>query len=252
MNRIVTFAALLVTAINIVGMAVAEETRLAVKHDHLWKSCQGELIFDDQGVRYETKEVKHARNWKYEDIQQLGIEPKKVVVLTYHDRKLYLGKDERFTFLVIEGQVDDSLRAFLETRLTRPLVSSVLPEEAGVKYRIPVRHRKTFTGTEGVLEFSDQYVIYRTDDQRDSRIWKYDDLVSIGSTGPYQFRITATERTGGEYGGGRNFVFDLKEKLPEQTYDYVWNKINRPRIDGASQEAERASSPSGLNTAERR
>ncbi|RPJ56718.1 MAG: hypothetical protein EHM23_22755 [Acidobacteria bacterium] len=250
MKKAVTFAGLLL--IGLLSQAKAEETRLAVKHDHLWKSCQGVLIFDDQGVRYETKELKHARNWKYEDIQQLGIEPKKVVVLTYQDRKLYLGKDERFTFVVTEGQVDDSLRALLESRLTRPLVSSVLPEETGVKYRIPVRHRKTVTGTQGLLEFSDHYVIYRTPDQRDSRIWKYEDLVSVGTTGPYQLRITATERTGGEFGGGRNFVFDLKEKLPAGAYDFLWNKINRPKIDGVSSEPERASVGRSIDTAGRR
>lgn len=221
------------------GLVMAQETRLSVKHDHVWGSCKGQLIFNDTGVQYETKESKHARKWKYQDIQQLGIEPKKIEILTYRDRSLYLGKDERFVFDVTEGQVSDSLRAFLESKVTRPLVSSVLPEESGIRYRIPVKHRKAFTGTEGVLEFSDRYVIYRTQDKRDARIWQYADLLSIGSTGPYQLRITAMERTGGEYGEGKNFVFDLKEKLPEQAYDYVWNKINRPRIDGTTVQRER-------------
>ncbi len=236
MHKLTKLAGLAATAIGIFGLVMAEETRLAVKHDHLLGSCEGQLIFDETGVQYDTEEAKHARKWKYQDIQQLGIEPGKVTVLTYKDRLRYLGKDERVTFEVTEGQVNDSLRTFLEGKVTRPLVSSVLPEETLVRYRIPVRHRKAFSGTEGMLEFSDRYVIYRAFDQRDARIWRYDELVSIGSTGPYQLRITAMERTGGEYGGGRNFVFDLKEKLPEQAYDYLWNKINRPRIDGVGDE----------------
>ena len=166
-----------------------------------------------------------------------------MVVLTYRDRLRYLGKDQRFDFEV-KGKVDDSLRAYLEERLTRPLVSSVLPQESVVRYRIPAKHHRTIRGTQGVLEFSDRHVVYRTEDQTDSRIWQYEDLLSVGSTGPYQLRITAMERTGGEYGGGRNFVFALKEKLPERVYDFLWNKINRPRIDGTSSGEERA--PSGV------
>ncbi len=231
MYNMAKLAGLLGIAVGSFGLVMAEETRLAVKHDHLLGSCEGQLIFNDTGVRYETKEAKHGRKWTYQDIQQLGIDPQKVTVLTYKDRPRYLGKDERVTFEVTQGRVDDSLRAFLEGKLTRPLMSSVLPEEAAAKYRIPVKHRKAFSGTQGVLELSEHYVIYRTAEQDDARIWRYDELVSIGSTGPYQLRITAMERTGGEYGGGKNFVFDLKEKLPERAYDYLWNKINRPRID---------------------
>lgn len=231
MKKGVTLAGLLLALLGTFGLALAEGVHLAVKHDHLLGSCEGQLIFDDAGVRYETTETKHARNWEYPDIQQLGIEPKRVTLLTYRDRVLYFGKDERLTFEVTEGQVDDPLRAFLEQKLSRPLVSSVLPEETATRYRIPARHRKAFSGTQGILELSDSYILYRTDNQRDARIWRYDELVSIGTTGPYQLRITAMERTGGEYGGGRNFVFDLKEKLPEPAYDYLWNKINRPRID---------------------
>ena len=244
MKRILTFAGLLLTTITPCSMVMADETRLAVKHDHLWGHCEGELIFNDAGVQYETRQAKHARKWKYEDVQQLGIEPKKVVVLTYRDRLRYLGKDQRFEFEV-KGEVKDSLRAYVEQKLTRPLVSSVLPGESAVRYRIPVKHHRALRGTQGVLEFCDRYVIYRTEDQRDARIWQYEDLLSMSSTGPYQLRITAMERTGGEYGGGRNFVFDLKEKLTEQAYDFLWNKINRPRIDGVPSTEERVSS--GVN-----
>ncbi len=245
MKSIVTFAGLLLAAIGTAGTVMADEIRLAVKHDHLWGSCEGELIFDDAGVQYETRQAKHARKWKYEDIQQLGIEPEKVVVLTYRDRLRYLGKDQRLEFEV-KGEVKDSLRAYVEQKLTRPLVSSVLPAESAVRHRIPVKHHRALRGTEGVLEFSDRYVIYRTENQRDSRIWQYEDLLSVGSTGPYQLRITAMERTGGEYGGGRNFVFDLKEKLTEQAYDFFWNKINRPRIDGVSTEERDSSGVTGV------
>ncbi|HXK62285.1 MAG TPA: hypothetical protein PLP42_20560 [Acidobacteriota bacterium] len=229
MKSIFALSFLLISPISLFGEA--EKFTLAVKHDHLWGSCEGRLVFEEQKVRYETEKKDHAQEWDYLDIQQIAIEPNKVVVLTYRDRKLYLGKDEKFTFEVIEGPVNEPLRAFLEEKLTRPLVSSVLPEELDVRYRIPVKHRKILGGSEGVLELSEKYVVYRTGDSRDARVWRYDELLSIGSTGPYQLRITAMEQTGGEYAGGRNFVFDLKQKLSTAAYDYLWDKINRPRIN---------------------
>jgi hypothetical protein len=200
------------------------------------------LRFTDDGFRDETDEKKHARDWSYEDLQQVAIESEKIVILTYRDRLLYLGQDERLTFDVVEEKVSDSLRVFLEERHTRPLVSAVLPEESSARYRLPVKHRKVLRGTEGVLELGEHYLVYRPKRAGEGRIWRYDEILSVGSTGPYQLRVTAMERTGGEYGDGKNFVFDLKQRLPEQVYDYLWNKINRPRIEGESSQAEAAAS----------
>ena len=234
MRPIGTLAAFLAIGLGAFGPAFAE-TRLAVKHDHLFGSCKGQLIFDDEAVRYETEHAKHTRQWKYQDIQQIGLEPKKVTLLTYEDRLIYLGKDAEFSLALLEGQVDDSLRAFLENKVARPLVSSVLPATTEARYRIPVKHRKGLGGTQGALELSDQYVLYRTAAKSDSRIWRYDELLSVGSTGPFQLRITAIEHAGAGYGDGKNFVFELKQRLPEQAYDFLWNKINRPRIDGRAE-----------------
>jgi hypothetical protein len=240
MKQVLNPAKVLLVAVIFTAWVRAEEIKLPVKHDHFWGSCTGQLRFTDEGIRYETDEEKHARQWSYEDLQQVAIEPEKIVILTYRDRLLHLGQDERFTYDVVEGQVSDSLRVYLEGKVGRPLVSTVLPQEEPARYRLPVRHRKVFRGTEGVLELGEQYLIYRPKQAGEGRIWRYDEILSVGSTGPYQLRVTAMERTGGEYGSGKNFVFDLKQKLPEQAYDYLWNKINRPRIDGENPPAETA------------
>jgi hypothetical protein len=38
------------------------------------------------------------------------------------------------------------------------------------------------------------------------------------------------ERILGEYGAERNFIFDLKRRLDPDIYDFLWRKINLPRI----------------------
>ena len=41
------------------------------------------------------------------------------------------------------------------------------------------------------------------------------------------------ERTGGEYGAEKNFIFDLKRHLDPEIYDFLWRKINLPRINSS-------------------
>jgi hypothetical protein len=210
---------------------LAVETRFKVKHDHGFKSCQGELVFGDTTVEYMTDHKKDVRVWKYLDIQQLGLlTPKRIALLSYEDRKLEFGKDKIFNFELIEGTISESLWVDLKGKLARPLVSEIIPTDVKARYTIPVKHRHAFGGCQGTLEIGDQYAIYRTTAKAHSRIWKYSDLSSVGSTGPFQLRITMLERVNGEYGADRNFIFDLKSRLDQAAYDFIWWKLNGPQI----------------------
>jgi hypothetical protein len=209
----------------------AEEIRLTVRHLHAIGSCQGALVFRETGIEFVTPDKKHARNWKYEDIQQLGLlGSKEISILTYEDNKWEFGKDRNFRFEVTAGEITPALWSMLQTRVSRPVVSAIIPPEVKPKYQIPVKHQRGMGGTSGTLEVSDQYLVYRTETTEDSRIWRYEDISSMGSTGPYQLRLTSTDRVQGEFGGERNFIFSLKRKLDPEIYDFIWWKINGPQI----------------------
>ncbi len=150
--------------------------------------------------------------------------------MTYEDRKLEFGKDKSFNFELLDGTVSESLLTLLQGKLTKPLVSEIIPADIKGRYEIPVKHQHALGGCQGTLEISDQYVIYRTDNKTHSRIWKYADLSSVGSTGPFQLRLTTMERVNGEYGSDRNFIFDLKRRMDPMTYDFIWWKLNGPQI----------------------
>ena len=215
-------------------MLAAQEASFPVRHRHLLRSSRGELIFGAAGIEYRTKEKKHARSWKYEDIQQLGLlGAKEVSILTYEDDKWKFGKDRIFRFEITSGEITPALWSALQARLKRPLVSAVIPPDVIPKYAIPAKHLLGFGGSEGSLELAEHYIIYRTDAPKDARIWRYQDISSIGSTGPYQLRLTTMDRVNGESGGERNFVFSLKKRLPAEAYDFVWWKINGPQLEPA-------------------
>ncbi len=211
----------------------AQEVRFPVRHDRLLRDRIGELIFGETGIEYRSKAKGDSRAWKYEDIQQLGLlSPKELTIITYEDSKWKLGKDLFYRFTITTGEMTPALWTQLQAKLKRPVVSALIPPDIAPKFTIPVKHLRGFGGTQGMLEISDEYIIYKTAVPKDSRIWRYHDISSVGTTGPYQIRLTSMDRAENESGGERNFVFSLKERLAPEAYDFIWEKINRRTIDG--------------------
>jgi hypothetical protein len=209
----------------------AQEVRFPVRHDRLLRDRTGELIFGETGIEYQAKNKKDARSWKYEDIQQLGLlSPKELTIVTYEDSPWKLGKDLFYRFWITSGEITPELWTKLQAKLKRPIVSALIPQDITAKYTISVKHLRGFSGTQGKLEIGDDYIIYRTTTSKDSRIWRYQDISSIGTTGPFQLRLTSMDRAENESGGERNFVFSLKERLDPEAYDFIWWKINGPQI----------------------
>jgi hypothetical protein len=223
-------AILLAIAFLVAGNAWAET--FEVEHSHFWRSCKGKLVFGDTTVEFITEKKEHARNWKYEDIQQLALAPGRISILTFNSREIELGADRVFNFKVLSGALNDQFRKGIESKLMRPLVSSIVPEPAQARFSIPARHRLFLHDSQGILEFGDNHIVYRSGNPKDSWIWRYDELLSIGSTGPFQLRIGALQKTGGEYGEEKNYVFDLKRRLKPAEQDFLWEKINRRKIEG--------------------
>jgi hypothetical protein len=209
----------------------AQEVRFPVRHVCLFRDRTGELIFGETGIEYRTKDKGDARAWKYEDIQQLGLlSPKELTIITYEDSKWKLGKDLFYRFTITTGEITPALWTQLQAKLKRPVVSALIPPDVVPRFTIPVKHLRGFSGTQGMLEIGDEYIIYKTAVPKDSRIWRYLDISSVGTTGPYQMRLTSIDRADNESGGERNFVFSLKERLAPEAYDFIWWKINGPQI----------------------
>jgi hypothetical protein len=207
--------------------ATAWAQTFEVEHSHFWRGCKGKLVFGDTTVEYVAEIKKHSRSWKYEDIQQLALAPGKISILTYDVRKIELGADQAFNFKVRSGTLTDRFREEMRKKLSHPLVSSIVPETKQIRFSVPARHRMFLSDSQGILEFGAEYVVYRSNNPQDSGIWRYDELLSMGSTGPFQLRIGALQKSGGEFGEEKYYVYDLKRRLTSEEYDFIWEKINR-------------------------
>lgn len=213
----------------------ATEFRFRVKHDHLRKSCVGELVINNSGVEYLTDHEPHKRSWPFKDIRILKlISAAKMEILTYQQRRLTpslneafkFGSDESFKFELLEGEFSPDLSEFLLARIKRPVITTFVRqagEENPPLYVLPARHRHRWGGCNGELRIYEDKVIYESvEDKENSRLWRWSDIQSFGRSGRYKFEIVTFEP---QLGGEKTFNFDLKEELTGEAYDFVWKKF---------------------------
>jgi hypothetical protein len=211
----------------ILAATLASATQFAVRHKHLNGGCAGAMTVDEDGVRF-TGAKKHAWSWKYEDIQQLRLAPESIYILTYKDSKLRLGKDREYNFT---GNIPAAeLYAFLKDRMDQRFVAVGQPERdsalsrpaTGVpdlpSWSVPVKHLRPIVGSEGTLSFTADTIVYSTPAKTESRTWRYSDIESIASSGPFQLTITTLEKA---------FNFQLKQPITEARYNQLWLQIEK-------------------------
>lgn len=219
------------------GEAIAQEFTLAVQHDHAIGSCKGDLIINSEGVTYLTSHKKDARKWTYPDIKMIKlVSPREIEIFSYESRALRLGRDKTYEFKVLKGEVSKDVSDFLGARVARPMASAVVEAEEKGLYEIAARHRHRLGGCQGTIKVYADRVVYESEKAGSSRSWRWADIRSISRSGAYRFAITSYEPKVG--GPAKVYNFDLKERMEDQMYDYLWAKLYRvslPASAGAAQ-----------------
>lgn len=204
---------------------------LSVKKDRLRGASRGTLAFGQDGVEYRTPDKDDARVWSYENIKQLQIlSSTRIAILTYEDQgRLKLGADRTFRFEVVEGAVSSDLVTFLLDRITRPVVTAVMPRDEGTPlFRLNVKHQRQGRGSEGTLVMYDTRLVYLTERDGESRHWRFGDVYAVLRLDRFRLQVLAYEGGSGET---RPFVFELKTELPDGFYDALWARVNPTSLD---------------------
>jgi len=202
----------------------ASAAQFPVRHAHVRRGCDGTLTVDEKGVAFAGPKG-HAWSWKLEEIEELRLAPDGVTLVSYRDNGLLLGRDRQFRFL---GQTPAAeLYRLLLPRMEKRLVAEFAEATQGAIWSMAVKHLLRIHGSEGTLAFGEDAVVYRTAVKDDSRTWRYSDLDTISSSGPFQFTIVTYERDRSQYGDRRGFNFVLKEPIKESTYNDLWLKVER-------------------------
>ena len=183
---------------------------LSVKKERVWGASRCTLVVGQDGVEYRTTDEDDARLWWYDDIKQLQIlSPSRIAVFTYEDQgRFKLGADRTFRFEVLEGAVSSDLVTFLLDRITRPVVTSVMPRDEGEPlFRAKVKHQRQGRGSEGTLVMYDTRLVYLTERDGESRHWRFGDVYAVLRLDRFRLQVLAYEGGSGETSP---FVFELK------------------------------------------
>lgn len=215
-----------------VAAAAGPPFELAVTQDRLFGDRTGTLVVSVDGIEYRTRDAGDARRWSYDAVKQVQIlSPTRIRVLTYEDRGgLRLGADRTFDFTIVRGTASSDLVTFLLERITRPVVTAVMPQYGGEsRYRIRVKHQRQGRGSEGTLLLYDRQLLYLTEQEEASRYWRFTDVESVLRLDRFRLQIAVYEG-----GGTRPFVFELKSDLPDGFYDLLWARVTPPGLDPTS------------------
>jgi hypothetical protein len=201
------------------GALLSAETFSVALVKPLWRDGKGTLEINDQGITY-TVNAKKQMSWKWLDIQYFDrLSRREFVILTYKDDWKFLGRDKQYHFRITRGELSDALFERIGGRLKRPVTDRVIPPGIVASYSIPVKRERTFKGSEGTLEFSNDTIYYVTNDRRDARVWRMDrDIVSVWSDDPYRLEIRAYGNNRRAFSRTATYKFDLKEKLNPEFY----------------------------------
>jgi len=213
-------------------LSVAKAENLQVVHDHdPWGECHGSITVTDAGIDFESDKPEHSRHWKWIDIQSFDrFSDHRFSILTWEDQRWKLGLDRSFDFRVQESQTP--LTPDLFDRIVARLKGPVTDRVAGsteAEYSVSVKHLHTFGGCEGTLRFGRDWIVFESDDARDTRTWRRDrDIESFWSPDPYRLEIHVYEENQKEFDKTRRFRFQLKEPLDRTYYGKLRRQMPPP------------------------
>jgi hypothetical protein len=209
-------------------VAQAQSFEFSVEHQHTLRSCRGTLTITADKIEYQTAHKEDSRIWRYLEIRQIQvISPTKLEITSYEDQKRMLGRDRIFKFKLLDGQISPEISALFIEKTKYPVATSVMPETTeSPKFELAVKHLHTFGGCEGMLKIFEDRVVYQSADKTEnSRYWRWSDMQSISRSSLYQFSVSSFEQ---QFGGPtKTFNFEMKERMDEAVYDYLWEKVNR-------------------------
>ncbi|MDE0623153.1 MAG: hypothetical protein OXH83_15945 [Bryobacterales bacterium] len=220
---------LLLLALSLAGAETTFEAKWkkAVRPD-----VGGTLGIHEDGITFQPeKETKRVLEWSFEDVQHFDrTGPTEVAIQSYSDSISRLGRDRWYRFVLVDGTFPDELHARVVDRIGRPATDRVVREPADAEVAIPAKNVRLLRGSEGMLYFTPEWVIYSTERRGHSRAWRLDrDVEAVWSSDPYRLEVHVL---GGSEAFARQtdvYRFSLKQRLDRSYYDGLRMKLHSLR-----------------------
>jgi hypothetical protein len=191
-----------------------------VEHQHLRHGGAGTLRVDEDSIEFQerSKEAKHSRTWKYDDIQELTLGPDSLRIVTYEDQRWKLGRDRVYVFEKLPANFAAEWYPVFRTRLDARFVAALADEGLKPEWQLPVKLAHGRSGSQGVLLVGEEGVVYKSVEAGESRTWRMRDLENVSNSGAFDLTISTYER---------EFRFQLKHAIDEAQYQKLWLRVNQ-------------------------
>ena len=182
-------------------------------HRSLKKAVPGNLVIDQDGVKFSS--AKFTRRWAFVEIHTFDLSAQELTLTSYQNRHWHEPGEQRFQFTLSEPMPAE-IAAQFTARIGKPVRNGIpLPAAAAVA-EIPAHHRMWSGGSNGTLRLKDSGIDYVTENDRDSRSWRWADIQTIANPNPYELRVS----------GYREIVeFDLKQPMPRSLFEVIWDHL---------------------------
>jgi len=190
-----------------------------VRSRPLQKDEPGQLRIDTSGIEYRSGNGKTSIRLPFIDVHEMDVaDPSAIRIETYEMLKRKLSGRRSYVFRLVSsraGDENDRLTQFLSERIRRPMLRSQTIA-AKPEFEIPAYHRHVLNGCNGTLQITPEGIRFVSAKEDHSRTWKYSEVQTIGGSDPFSFRVTSLAET---------FTFDLKDRLPTEAYELVWQRV---------------------------
>ena len=226
-------------------MALAQSYGFEVRHQHWRKGALGTLRISSEEISFEEHGKKgktDSRSWRYEEIQQLTVSPSELRILTYEDLKWKLGRDREYVFDHLPNDLAVETYSLWTSKLDQRFIAALPAPGPAPEWKVGAKLDHGLSGTLGTLMIGREQIVFDAGEGDGSRSWRLIDIENISSSGPLEFTVTTTEKSGLFRGSGRQFHFQLQQPLKEDQYISLWRRVNRSKgltfLDSATAEGE--------------
>jgi len=214
------YALLLILSLTVGGLQGPPEFQYEVLRSRsVQKDEPGHLRIDTSGIQYRSTKGTTSLTLPFIDVREMDVaDPSVIRIETYEMLKRKLSGHRIYIFhlrLPRSAEDNDRLAQFLSERVRRPLLTS-RSVASKPEFEVPVYHRHTLNGCNGTLQITPDGIRFLSTRADHSRTWMYSEIQTFGASDPFSFRVTTLAET---------FTFDLKDRLPQEAYDLVWQRV---------------------------
>jgi hypothetical protein len=214
------YAFLLILAVAVSGPQTSPNFQYEVLRSRpLEKAEPGQLRISGTEIEYRSTNGKTSLRLPFIDVHEMDVsDPSVIRVESYEMLKRKFSGRQEYVFRLRSpraAEENDRLVKFLSEHTQRPVLGNQA-FSSEPEFEIPAYHRHVLSGCNGTLQITPEGIRFLGSKEDHSRTWKYSEIETIGSSDPFSFRVTTLAET---------FTFDLKNRLPEEAYNLVWQRV---------------------------